>query len=476
MYIIGIRIILFSQQFKYFKLKLILQNKLFKTYNKYISRLKKDAITSKIIKNLFSTFLFKGIALSISFLLFPLTISYLNASKYGIWMTLSSMVSWFSFFDLGLGNGLRNRLVEAKSIGDLDLAKSYVSTTYAMLILVGVVMIAILSLFNLYIDWNLLLNIDTNIVKQSELKVLILVIYLSFFSLLVLKLIGTILITNHKTAKVDLIDLSGQILVLLFLLILIKFSSPSIVWMGLIISAAPILVYIIVSVHLYNGEYLIYKPSIKYIDFRKIKNLFSLGLRFFFISIASIVLFSTNNFIILKILGPKQVTEYNVAFKYFGILTFLFTLILTPYWSAFTTAWMNKDFFWVKKSMKNLLIIWLGFVLIGLLMLFFSRNIYSIWIGKSVSVPFMTSLLVLLWVLINSFNGIYSHLFNGIGKLNVQIISLLITALLNLPLAFYFGEYFGINGILSVNVFLSLISSFIFPRTYYKIMKNEVVI
>ena len=162
----------------------LIQRILIKLYNKYISLLKGDTHTSEIIKNLFSTFLFKGIALSISFLLFPLTISYLNASKYGIWITLSSMVTWFSFFDLGLGNGLRNLLVEAKSKGDFDLIKRYVSTTYATLSIVGIVFVTILSLFNLYIDWNLLLNIDTNIVSQSELKVLILIIYVSFFFLI----------------------------------------------------------------------------------------------------------------------------------------------------------------------------------------------------------------------------------------------------------------------------------------------------
>jgi hypothetical protein len=30
-------------------------------------------------------------------------------TRYEIWLTLSSIVGWFSFFDVGLGHGLRNK-------------------------------------------------------------------------------------------------------------------------------------------------------------------------------------------------------------------------------------------------------------------------------------------------------------------------------------------------------------------------------
>ena len=89
--------------------------------------------TLKAKKNIAASFLIKGLNIGIGLILVPLTINYLNPTKYGIWITLSSVIGWFSFFDIGLGNGLRNRFAEALANKDHNLARTYVSTTYAVL-------------------------------------------------------------------------------------------------------------------------------------------------------------------------------------------------------------------------------------------------------------------------------------------------------------------------------------------------------
>ena len=68
-------------------------------------------------KNILASLVIKGCSIAISLILVPLTIHYVNPTKYGIWLTLSSMVSWFGFFDIGFGNGLRNKFAEAKAKG-----------------------------------------------------------------------------------------------------------------------------------------------------------------------------------------------------------------------------------------------------------------------------------------------------------------------------------------------------------------------
>ena len=69
--------------------------------------------TRLVQKNIILSFLIKGLSIAIGLVFVPLTINYIDAERYGIWLTLSSIIIWFNFFDLGLGNGLRNKLVEA---------------------------------------------------------------------------------------------------------------------------------------------------------------------------------------------------------------------------------------------------------------------------------------------------------------------------------------------------------------------------
>src|SRR6476620_8275245 len=100
----------------------------------FISKGHQRSVKAK--KNIVVSFFLKGISIAISLIFVPLTINYINPSRYGIWLTLSSIVSWFSFFDIGLSQGLRNKFAEAKAKGDDTLAQVYVSTTYAILAII----------------------------------------------------------------------------------------------------------------------------------------------------------------------------------------------------------------------------------------------------------------------------------------------------------------------------------------------------
>mgnify|MGYP000199442594 FL=1 len=51
-------------------------------------------------------------------MLIPITINYVNADNYGIWLTVSSIISWMSFFDIGINNGLKNKFAEAKAMNN----------------------------------------------------------------------------------------------------------------------------------------------------------------------------------------------------------------------------------------------------------------------------------------------------------------------------------------------------------------------
>src|ERR1700761_5284446 len=88
--------------------------------------------TLKARRNVAVSFLLRGINIAIGFVLIPMTINYVNPVQYGIWLTLSAIIAWFNFFDIGLGNGLKNKLAEANALNDTDSAKIYVSTTYAI--------------------------------------------------------------------------------------------------------------------------------------------------------------------------------------------------------------------------------------------------------------------------------------------------------------------------------------------------------
>ena len=118
---------------------------LLRKFQLFLSRGNERSILVK--KNIIGSFLLKCISIFISLQIVPLTIDYINPTRYGIWLTLSSIIAWLSYFDLGFAHGFRNRFAEAKAVGNYKLAKEYVSTTYAVLaILFSAVFILTISI------------------------------------------------------------------------------------------------------------------------------------------------------------------------------------------------------------------------------------------------------------------------------------------------------------------------------------------
>ena len=65
----------------------------------------------------------KAISMAAGLITVPLTLNYLGVERYGMWMTISSVVALLAFTDMGIGNGLLNSIAEANGKDDRQLAR-----------------------------------------------------------------------------------------------------------------------------------------------------------------------------------------------------------------------------------------------------------------------------------------------------------------------------------------------------------------
>lgn len=426
--------------------------------------------TNRARRNIAASFVIKGTNIAIGLVLIPFTINYLSPTKFGIWITLTSLVTWFGFFDIGVGNGLRNRLAEAIAKENHKLAKTYVSTTYVILIIIISILLVAFYCINILLDWGIILNAGDDPLLKNELSQLAIVVFTSFGMTFVLNLISVILNADQQPAKSAVFDLIGKSLALLFVYILAQVSKSSLLSLGLVYCSISPIVLAIATVWFFKGKYKPYRPSLKSVDFSKAKDLFNLGVKFFVLQISSILLYQTNNMIITQLFGPDMVTPYNIAFKYFSVLLMGFVIIVSPFWSAFTEAWTKQDLPWIDSIINKLIKLWLLIVAGGFIMLVFSSFIYKLWIGNKISVPFSISLLSLIWILIITWNSIFCQFLNGIGKIKIQLLIGVFAAIINIPLAIFLGKLMGIKGILLSNIILSLLTVIIYPIQYKKLV------
>jgi len=434
--------------------------------------LKRDnELSQKILKNIFLSFGVKGGSILVGLALIPMTISYIDSVQYGIWLTISSIVNWMSFFDIGLGHGLRNKLAAALALEKYDDAKKYVSTTYAILLLIGACVFLAFCFVNPLIEWRKLLNIPTDV--NANMTMIMLMVVGAFCIQFVVQLINIVLTAIHEPAKAGVITFFGQLLMLITIYIL-KLTTPgSLIILVTTLTSIPLLVLIVSSLVMYRTKLNRLAPAVRYVDFRYVKDILNIGGAFFFIQIGALVLFQTDNIIITKVIGPQAVTEFNIAYKLFTVVTMVFTIIITPYWSAFTNANAKSDFEWMRKNINLMRKIWALLSLATVILYFLSPFLYRIWIGKQVTIDRSLSLAMALYLIVNMWQTLHVYFLNGIGKVRLQLILVTISAFANIPMAVFLGKRIGMPGIVSANTIAFIIMSVFFTIQTEMILKRK---
>lgn len=407
-----------------------------------------DARSVQAKKNIAMSFANKIIAVFISLAIIPVTIDYLNPEQYGVWLTLSSIVAWLSFFDVGLGHGFRNRFAEAKANGDNELARRYVSTTYfAMILIFGVVLI-MFEIINPFINWANVLNIHQS--HNHVLSVVVSIILIGVCTSFVANIASIMLSADQKPAISAMIATAGQVVALLVIFFLTLCPQHDMRYIAFALSWGPVLVTLFASIWMFTHKYKEVAPSIKYIDKSFIKNIVNLGVKFFIIQVSMILIFQVVNIILSRVLGPAAVTEYNVAYKYFSITMMVFNIILSPYWSAFTDAYTKGDLTWMANIHRKLTHVWFVLTGINILLLICSPIAYRLWLHGTIEIPWSTSFSMFVYINVLSFSTMYMVLLNGTGKVFLQMLIYIFCALFAIPTSIALCGQVGIPGILIV--------------------------
>jgi O-antigen/teichoic acid export membrane protein len=431
---------------------------------------KSDERTKTILKHIGLSSMYKSVSILITFFLVPLSISYLGSEKYGLWLTIFSFIGWFSFFDFGIGNGLRNKLTIALSQNNIELAKAYISTAYFSILFVVIVLIFLFIIPFYLIPWDSVFNYT----GDESLSQLIAIVYIIFSINLVLKMISTVYYADQKASTPGLMNMIGQIIIFFSIYIAMQSTNSSLILYGSIVIGAQMLIFILASIIAFSGKYASIKPNIKAFKKEHIKDILSLGGKFFLIQIAAIMIYSTDNFVINYFLGGEQVTIYNIAFKYFMIVTMMMSIILEPYWSAFTNATTHNDDEWIKQSIKNLLKISVLASLVIVVMIFIADKAYLLWVGNSIEIPFLLTMFMGINTIIQVFLQPIIMYINGVGKLKIQLFVGLTAAVINIPLSILLAVHLelGITGIILATIMTRMIGLTIYPRQTYKLINK----
>ena len=428
--------------------------------------------THNYLKQIKGSFIFKGLAVVASLVSIPLMIRYLGQEQYGIWSTLLSVMSWVVFFDLGIGNGLRNKVAEALANNNTVEASSYISSGYTLIGLISLCLFIIAATATFYIPWRTVFN-TTNI-DEATLRNTVFVsaffITLNFW----ISLINQVLNAVQKTSVIVFGQFISNTVALSFVFTLTQLMYPSLYYLALAYGTSLIISNVTLTLWFYNKRRELL-PKLT-LNSQHIRPIMSLGLQFFIIQLACLVIFTTDKMLITQFFGSQYVTQYDVVFKLFGIITLVYSLISAPLWSSYTDAYHREDFSWVKRILTKQLQIFGVIFLCVVIMIPLAKPTILLWIGNDLQIPISLIISMGGFVLLSTWNNIFGSILGGINKIRLGSFYTIVTAAVNIPLCYLFAIKlnFGIAGIILGTIASIGISAIISPlQVYYFIYTKQ---
>ena len=413
----------------------------------------------------------KGTLLLANFVVISITLDLLSTKIYGVWITLYTTISWLSFFDLGLGNGMRNLFAVNRAVGNQEKNKQLVSTSYIIVLGIALILLIVGLPFVYYADIARFFNISDIAIPDLRCVLSLLVVVTSLQ--LITKLINSIFLADQKPALSSLIDCSGVVCSLLLLFILKDRLVGSLFNLALIITLPTFIISFIVTLFAFNKNYRKLKPSLKCFNLKISNKLINLGLRFFLIQLSALIILQGSNIIILKFIGAEEVSVFSLVYKYFNVIVTIFTLVLTPYWSFFTDSYAKNNYNQLKQGFKQLLISWLAISMVGVVMWIALPFSFKIWLNQELDIPVYLPVSLLLFSIFSNLGSVFIYFLNGTSSyLNFQLAIVLAFAALLYPLSAYLLPTYGVLGVVFTMFFANSYGVLFAPYLSYKVLKR----
>lgn len=304
-----------------------------------------------IITNMLGAFMIKGGSLIISVLLLPAYINFFESQTIlGVWYTILSVLNWLSLFDLGLGNGLRNKLPAVIEKNDRVGIRKYISTTYIVMVSIAFVVLIVGMLVIPFINWNIVFNVGSDLISRSDLADCVRIVFGGIMLQLVLKIITSILYALQKSAVVNALGLASNAIILVAVLTIPSYDiTTNLMNMSFVNAVAVNIPYIICTACIFLTTLKDCVPSIRFFERRFIRDILGIGVTLLWLTIVFMVISSTNEMLITYFTSPDNVVYYQAYNKIFNTGATVVSLALVPIWSAVTKAQARNDYSWIKR-------------------------------------------------------------------------------------------------------------------------------
>ena len=416
-----------------------------------------------------TSYIAKGLTLLMSFVSVPLTVHYLGAERYGVWLTISSLLLWVALTDFGLaGNALVNVLSEAAGNNDREAARHYAASAFWALVTIALIMGVVFTAAFPFISWRAVFRVS-DATSTQELGLTCALVLSLFVINLPLSLVRSLYSAHQEGYLANIWWIVYGVISLLGLLGVTRFHGglPQLV---IAVSGVPALVILASGYHAFVRHYPWLTPAPSAVRWTCIRRLLKLGGKYTIMQLGGLGIYQSQAMIITQTLGPSKVVIFVIALKIMHLPVELIHMGTVPFISAFGEAKARGDWNWIKGAFKNATFasVGLGVPLAAVLALF-AKPLIIIWAGPSVVPDSQLILWLFVYSAVSVAHVMAGQLLCGVERLDPLLLAIVLCAIGCIVLGILFAPWWGLSGIAFAMVATILIA--MWPVLFYEILR-----
>lgn len=421
----------------------------------------------------------KGLIGIISLLSIRLTLNYLGPERFGLWMTIASLQTVFSFTDFGLGNGVLHTVSEAYGRGDYaQISRAIRSALVAQIAIASALLSIFWSCFH-NIGWAALFHVrGTNAAEEAAPTIGIFVSI--FFIRSIIQVVQQAqfglqagYIANAWTAFGNLMAITG--------LYFCAYKHAGVPVLCLTVSGLPVVSgllnitwWLTTRLPPLPKELTAFHRSHWPAYYSLLRSMLKTGLLFFLLQLTAQLNFGIDPLIVNQVVGSAAVSTLAIVQKPFDLLSIFILLLLQPLWPAYREAITTGDIPWVRNTFRRAMIASLCLATaFATLMALEGKYLIQIWVGSRVNVP---ELLIYAYCAAHLFSASQSPLaffFNGLGKIRFQLFLAIPVIVISILLKVLLTPRLGLFAIPATTVFVGITIMLPAQISYVRLLFKE---
>ncbi|MFF5214423.1 lipopolysaccharide biosynthesis protein [Micromonospora sp. NPDC000442] len=369
--------------------------------------------------------------------LIPVTLSHLGTELYGLWTAVIAITAMMAFADLGVGLGLMTRLAPLRVSDDVDTARRYISSAYAVVSAGVLFLCGLLWLLAGVIPWSLVFNVSGPTARDGQIVAL--VCLTAALLNIPLYLVYRVQYAYHQVVASNAWQAAASVAALLAALGAVLADLPPIAVIAAV-AVCPPLVNVINTLWTYGWRLPQLAPRLRYVGQRTVRDLLHLGGLFFLTTLVMTLADNADPLIIAHVLGLASVTAYAVPAKLLTQLGPLVMLVNQPLWPMYGEALARGDVSWIRRTVRRMTFV---SVLIALLpstfLVLFGDRLFAAWLPVPVGSRSLLLGLACWWITMAAISPRFM-VQNAAGLLRPQLLGYS----LYLPLS-VLGKLYGVH-------------------------------